>query len=154
MDHYIMKTIVSKHHRTTAAQVTAEFNIHLQDPVSTKTVWWELHKYNIQSTAATAKPLITGRNAKRRKRWCDDHKTWTFAKIGNMKYGQMISGFCRKVDKNCALLGYYVSRFLTTTRCIVTQKKSEGHSSYGQMSRHPCWEQHEGWHQAQESLQS
>jgi len=28
--------------------------------------------------------------------------------IGNTKYGQMISGFCRKVDKNCALLGYYV----------------------------------------------
>jgi hypothetical protein len=33
-----MKTIVSNNHRTTAAQVTAEFNIHPEEPVSTKTV--------------------------------------------------------------------------------------------------------------------
>jgi len=45
-------------------------------------------------------------------------------KIGNRKYGQMTSGFCRKVDKKCALLGYYVSSFLTTTCCIVTQKST------------------------------
>ena len=74
-------------------------------------------------------------------------------KIGSTKYGQMISDFCRKVD-NCTLLGYYVSSFLTTTRCIVTQKKPEEHSSYSQMSRPSCWEQHEGRHQPQESLQS
>jgi len=29
---------VSKNHRTTAAKVTTELNIHLEDPVSTKTV--------------------------------------------------------------------------------------------------------------------
>jgi len=75
-------------------------------------------------------------------------------KIGNTKYGQMISDFCRKVDKNCTLLGYYVSSFLTTTHCIVTQKKPEEHSSYGQMSRPSCCSQHEGRHQPQESLQS
>jgi hypothetical protein len=62
-------------------------------------------------------------------------------KIGNMKYGQTNSGFCCKVDKNCALLGYYVSSFLTTTHCIVTQMKPEQHSSYGQMSHPSCWEQ-------------
>jgi transposase len=32
------KRVVSKNHRTTAARVTAELNIHLEDPVSTKTV--------------------------------------------------------------------------------------------------------------------
>jgi hypothetical protein len=31
-----LRGIVSKNHRTTAAQVTAELNIHLKDPVSTK----------------------------------------------------------------------------------------------------------------------
>jgi hypothetical protein len=72
-------------------------------------------------------------------------------KIGNTKYGQMISGFCRKVDKNCAPLGYYESSFLTTTCCIVTQKKPEEHSSYGQMSHPSCCSQHEGWHQTQEA---
>jgi hypothetical protein len=31
-----LRRIVSKNHRTTAAQVTAELNIYLEDPVSTK----------------------------------------------------------------------------------------------------------------------
>jgi transposase len=42
-----MRRVVSKkkkQHITTAAQVTAELNIHLEDPVSTKTVRRELHK--------------------------------------------------------------------------------------------------------------
>jgi hypothetical protein len=38
-------------------------NIHLEDPVSTKTVRCELHKSNIHGRAAIAKPLITGSNA-------------------------------------------------------------------------------------------
>jgi len=37
-DHYVMKRIVSKNHSTNAAEVTAEFNIHREEPVSTKTV--------------------------------------------------------------------------------------------------------------------
>ena len=45
--------------------------------LSTKTVRRELHKSNIHSRAATAKPLITENNAKWRQIWCDDHKTWT-----------------------------------------------------------------------------
>jgi hypothetical protein len=36
-DHHTLRAIVSKNHRTTAAQVTAELNIYLDDPVSTKT---------------------------------------------------------------------------------------------------------------------
>jgi transposase len=36
--------IVLKNHRTIVAQVMAELNIHLEDPVSTKTVQHELHK--------------------------------------------------------------------------------------------------------------
>jgi len=35
-DHCSLKRIVSKNHRTTVAKVTAEFNIHLIDPVYTK----------------------------------------------------------------------------------------------------------------------
>jgi hypothetical protein len=31
-----LRRTVSKNHRTTAAQVTAELNIHLEDPVSIK----------------------------------------------------------------------------------------------------------------------
>ena len=75
-DRHIMKRIVPKNHRTTAAKVTAELNIHLEDTFSTKTVWHDLHKSNIHSRAAIAKPLITENNAERQKRWCDDHKTW------------------------------------------------------------------------------
>jgi transposase len=67
---------VSKN-QSTAAQVTAELNIHLQDPVFTKTVQHELHKSNIDGRAAIPKPLITESNAQMCKRWCHDHKTWT-----------------------------------------------------------------------------
>jgi hypothetical protein len=56
---------------------TAELNIHLDDPVSTKTVRRELHKSNIHGRAAIAKHLITESNAQMRKRWCHYHKTWT-----------------------------------------------------------------------------
>jgi hypothetical protein len=35
-DHTVISRIVLKNHRTTAAQVTAELNIRLEDPVSTK----------------------------------------------------------------------------------------------------------------------
>jgi hypothetical protein len=66
-DHRTLRRIVLKNHRPTAAQVTAELNIHLEDPVSTKTVQHEIHKSNIHSRAATAKPLITESNAQMRK---------------------------------------------------------------------------------------
>jgi len=67
---------VSKYHAATALKVMAELNIHLEVPVSTKTVQQVLHKSNIHRCAPTAKLLITENNAKRQKRWCDDHKTW------------------------------------------------------------------------------
>jgi len=51
---------VSENHTTTAAKVTAELNIHLEDYVSTKTVRRELHKSSILGRAATAKSPITG----------------------------------------------------------------------------------------------
>jgi len=54
--------------------MTAELSIHLEDPVSTKTVQQDLYKSNIHGRAAVVKPLIAGNNAKRRKRWCDCHK--------------------------------------------------------------------------------
>jgi hypothetical protein len=72
-----LKRTVSKNHRTTAAQVTSEMNVHLEDLVSTKTVQHELHKSNIHGRAATTKPLITESNAQMRERWCHNHKTWT-----------------------------------------------------------------------------
>jgi hypothetical protein len=56
---------------------TAELSIHLEDPVSTKTVRRELHKSKIHGRAATAKPLITKSNAQMCKRRCHDNKTWT-----------------------------------------------------------------------------
>jgi len=71
-----MKMTVSKNHRTTASNVQAELNIHFEDPVSTKTVHQQLHKFTIHSTAATPTPLIN-ENTKSRKRQCDDHNTWT-----------------------------------------------------------------------------
>ena len=61
-DRRTLKRTVSKNDRTTAAKVTPELNIHLVDPVRR-----ELHKSNMHSRTAIAKPLITENNAKRRK---------------------------------------------------------------------------------------
>jgi hypothetical protein len=74
---------LSQNLRTTAAKVTAELNNHLEDPVSSQIVQRELHKSNIHGTAAIAKHLSTENNAKRRKRWYDDHITRT---PGDRKY--------------------------------------------------------------------
>jgi hypothetical protein len=57
---------MSKNQRTTAAKVTEELNIHLEDSVSTKIVR-QLHKSNIHSTAASFKLLITENSANRQK---------------------------------------------------------------------------------------
>jgi hypothetical protein len=56
-----LRRIVLKNYRTTAA----ELNIHLEDPVSTKTVRRELHKSNNHSRAATVKHLITDSNVQK-----------------------------------------------------------------------------------------
>jgi hypothetical protein len=60
-------------HRWTAV----ELNVHLEDPVSTKTDRCDLHKSNIHRRAAVAKALTTESNAQMCKRLCHDHKTWT-----------------------------------------------------------------------------
>jgi hypothetical protein len=57
--------------------VTAEQNIHFEDPVSTKIVQPELHKSNIRGKAAVATTLITENNAQMRKLWCQNRETWT-----------------------------------------------------------------------------
>ena len=59
--------IVSKNHRTTSPKVTAELSIHLEDPVSTKTVRRYLHKPNMHRTAAIARILITENSTKRQR---------------------------------------------------------------------------------------
>ena len=81
-DRPTLKRIVTINHRSTAAKVTAELNIHLKT-VSTKTVWRErvCHKSNIHATAAISKPLITENNTIRWKR--------DLLMIGNTLYGQM-----------------------------------------------------------------
>jgi hypothetical protein len=57
--------------------MTAELNIHLDDPVCTNTVRCEFHKSDIHGTTAIGKPLITESNAQMRKRWCHGHEIWT-----------------------------------------------------------------------------
>jgi hypothetical protein len=66
-DDRTLRRTVSKNHRTTAAQMTTELNIHLEDPVSIKIVQCELQKSYIHGRAAIAKPLITKSNAQMRK---------------------------------------------------------------------------------------
>jgi hypothetical protein len=46
----VLKRTVSQSHRTTASKVTAELNIHPEDPVSSTTVRQELHKATSMET--------------------------------------------------------------------------------------------------------
>jgi hypothetical protein len=71
-----LKRVVSKNLGNTAVNLTAELNIHLEDPVSIKTVQQELHQFNIHSRFVIVKPLIAENNVKVEKRWCGDHRTW------------------------------------------------------------------------------
>jgi hypothetical protein len=57
-----LKRIVSKNHRNTAATLTSELDIHLEDPVFAKMVR-ELHRSNIHSRGAIAELLITENSA-------------------------------------------------------------------------------------------
>jgi len=50
---------VSKNYRTAAPKETAELNVHLEDPVSTKRVRREFHRSNFHGRSAIANPLIT-----------------------------------------------------------------------------------------------
>jgi predicted transcriptional regulator len=66
---YIEKDYFAKSHNyCSTGERTAELNIHLEDPVSTKTVRREFQKSNNHGRAAIAKPLITERYAQMRKR--------------------------------------------------------------------------------------
>ena len=76
---------MSENHRNTAAKVTAELNIHLEDHVSTKTVRQELHIYNILGRAATAKAPITGEGGK--KKPLKGEKDVVITKLGRLMTG-------------------------------------------------------------------
>ncbi len=52
--------------------IESGLNIHLEEPVSTKTDLKEPHKANIHETAEIAKTLITDTNVKMQKRWCHE----------------------------------------------------------------------------------
>jgi len=63
-DRRILKRSVSKNHRTTAAKVTAELNIQLEDRFH-KNSLTRASQINIHGRVAIVKPLITANNAKR-----------------------------------------------------------------------------------------
>jgi hypothetical protein len=75
-DCFTLRRTVSKTHRTTATQVTAELNVHLEDHFH-KNYVTRVSNSNTHSRAAIAKPLNTKSNDHMCKRWCQDHKTWT-----------------------------------------------------------------------------
>jgi hypothetical protein len=55
---------VSKNHLTAAEKVTAELNVHLEDPVSTKRVRRKFHRSTIHGRSAIANSLITENSKK------------------------------------------------------------------------------------------
>jgi hypothetical protein len=78
-DNRTMRKIILKNHRNIAAQATRKQNwlFILKTLFFTKTVRRELHRSNIHGRTAIAEPLIIESNARIRKRWRHNHKTWT-----------------------------------------------------------------------------
>lgn len=83
-DRRALKRIVARKHKTTASQITSEMNTHLQEGVSVKTIRRELHRANIHGRAAIPKPLVTPCNARKRRNWCNGHKSWTHQQWENV----------------------------------------------------------------------
>ena len=50
-------TQIRKDHKNTAPKLAAQLNDHLENPVITKTVYWELLKARFHGRAGTRKPL-------------------------------------------------------------------------------------------------
>uniref|UniRef100_A0A673XUI6 Transposase Tc1-like domain-containing protein n=1 Tax=Salmo trutta TaxID=8032 RepID=A0A673XUI6_SALTR len=76
-DRQVLKRIVRKNHLSSVATQTTEFQTASGSNVSTIIVSRELHKMGFHGRAATHKPKITMRNAKRRLEWCKACRHWT-----------------------------------------------------------------------------
>jgi hypothetical protein len=74
--HTLSRTFKKSQNYCSTGDRTAELNINLEGPVSTKIVQCEIHKPNIYSRVATAKCLITENNAQMHKQCCHEHKRW------------------------------------------------------------------------------
>ena len=73
-DRRSLRAIVTKNKKTTAAKVTAEMNVMLPNPDSTKTIRRELHKQGIAGRAAIEKTFNSDDNVRNWKKWCLSHK--------------------------------------------------------------------------------
>ncbi|XP_045577251.1 transcription activator BRG1 [Salmo salar] len=66
----VLRRVASKNRLSSVATLTTEFQTASGSNVSTRTVRRELHEMGFHGRAATHKPKITMRNAKRRLEWC------------------------------------------------------------------------------------
>ena len=62
---------------SSVATLTNEFHTAFGSNVSTTTVRWELREMGFHGRAATHKPKITVRKAKRQLEWCKARRHWT-----------------------------------------------------------------------------
>ena len=70
-------SIVRKDRTTTTLKITFESNEHLQNPVSTKTVHWKLHKGTFHERVAIRKPLFSQTNVSNHLQCCMAHRNWS-----------------------------------------------------------------------------
>ena len=80
----VLTQMVSKKHKTTAAQLTADLSPCTSAPP--KTVFWELHRVNIHGWAAIAKPFVTREN--KGKHWFKwkQRKSWAVDKVAHVLF--------------------------------------------------------------------
>jgi hypothetical protein len=135
--HRILKRILFENQRTAAAKVTAELNIHLEHPVSTKTVRREFHVSNRHSTAATDEPLIRENNAKGEK---DDVVIKPgILMIGNTSYGQMCRPSCSSQNQARFMFGEYQRKTIILQCLVPTMKHEDGSMMiWAAISWHPA----------------
>ena len=76
-DRRVLKRVARKNHLSSVATLTTKFQTASGSNVSTRTVRRELHEMGFHGRAATHKPKITIRKAKRRLEWCKARCHWT-----------------------------------------------------------------------------
>ena len=64
-----------------ALKITADLNEHLQNPVSTKTAYQELHKSGFCRRAAIRKPLLSKTTVSKHLEWYRNLQNWSLKNV-------------------------------------------------------------------------
>ena len=82
-DYRQLERIVKTNRRSLLSDITSKFNEGRPDPVSKRTIQYNLHKHNYRRSVVKKKLVIKDVNHKKRLAWCRVKRIWT---VDNWKH--------------------------------------------------------------------